>query len=81
MGGARRRITLQFGQQRLALALGTAQHGIDQALGRGLLQLVDAADRFADRRVGGDACVEQLIQADQQQRLEVLIARLERLLQ
>jgi len=66
MGEADHRITLQFGEQRFAFALSIAQHGVEQALGPGLLQFVRAADGFADGGVRRYAGVEQLIQADQQ---------------
>lgn len=57
MRQADHRVALKLAEQRLPFTLGTAQHGIEQALGPGLLQLVDAAYRFADRRVRRDAGV------------------------
>ncbi|MNZ84325.1 hypothetical protein D3C78_1030770 [compost metagenome] len=81
MGQACCRIEVDVGQQPFALALGAAQHGVEQALGPALLQLVGAAHGLADGGVRRDARVEQLVQADQQQRLDVAVAGLERLLQ
>jgi hypothetical protein len=81
VGGAHHRVMFQLGQQRFAFALGAAQHGVEQGLGPRLFQLVGATDGFADCRVGRHAGVEQLIQAHQQQRLDIGVRRLERLLQ
>ena len=81
MGGAADRVAFQLGEQRLAFTLGAAQHGIQQALGPGFLQLVRAADRFANGGMRRNAGIEQLVQADEKQRLHIAIRRLERLLQ
>ncbi|MNH08866.1 hypothetical protein D3C79_683000 [compost metagenome] len=81
MRSAHHRIALHVGEQRFAFTLGAAQDGIEQALGPGLFQLVGATDGLADGGVGRNARVEQLVQADQQQRLHVGIGSLERLLQ
>ncbi|MNJ51899.1 hypothetical protein D3C77_472150 [compost metagenome] len=81
VGGAHHRVALHAGEQLLAFALGAAQHGIEQALGPRLLQLVGAAYGFADGGVGRNAGVEQLVEADQHQRLHIGISGLERLLQ
>src|SRR3546814_7649315 len=54
---------------------------VEQALGPGLLQLVDAADGFADGGMGRDAGMEQLIQTDQQKGFDIAIGSLEWLLQ
>src|SRR5690606_41325362 len=78
---ANHRIVFQLDQQCLALALGAAQYGIEQALGPGLLQLVDAADGFADGRMRWYAGVEQLVEADQQQCLDIAVGGLEGFLQ
>ncbi len=81
VGGTYHRITLQLGQQLAAFALGAAQHGIEQALGPGFLQLVGATDGLADGGVGRDAGVEQLVEAHQQQRLDIGVGGLEGFLQ
>src|SRR3990167_10424485 len=63
------------------LALGIAQYGIQQALERGFFQLVDAGHRFTDGGVGWNTAVKQLIEADQQQRLDITVGGLEGFLQ
>ncbi len=72
---------LQGRQQALVFALGAAQYGVEQTLGRGLLQLVDTAHRLANGGMGRDAGVEQLVETDQQQGFEIAVAGLEGLLQ
>ncbi|MCY1188287.1 hypothetical protein D9M73_293730 [compost metagenome] len=71
----------QLAQQGLAFPLRAAQYGIEQGLGPGLFQLVGATHGFADRGVGRDAGVEQLIETDQQQRFDIGVGSLERFLQ
>jgi len=75
------RVAIQLGEKGFVLALGAAQHGVEQALGPGLFQRAGAADRFADGRVLGDAAVQQLVETDQQQRLDILVGGLEGLFQ
>ena len=70
----------QLGQQCLAFALCVAQHGVQQAFGPRFFQLVGATHGFTDGGVRGNAGVEQLIQADQQQGLDVGVCCFERLL-
>ncbi|MNQ98230.1 hypothetical protein D3C85_1139120 [compost metagenome] len=79
--GAGGGVALQLGEDAFALALGVAQHGIEQALGPGFLQLVRTADGLANGGVGGNSGVEKLVQADQQQGFHVLVGSLEGLLQ
>ncbi|MNI20292.1 hypothetical protein D3C73_737660 [compost metagenome] len=81
VGGAHHRIAFQFGENRFAFALSVTQNRIEQGLGPRLFQLVGATDRLANRGMGRDAGVEQLIEADQQQRLNIGIGSLEWLLQ
>ncbi|SAJ32442.1 Uncharacterised protein [Enterobacter cloacae] len=81
MAQARRGIAVDLGQQRLAFALRAAQHGVEHALGPALLQLVGAADGLADRGVRRNPRVEQLVEADQQQGVDIGVGGLERLLQ
>jgi len=81
MRGSHHRITLQLGENRFAFALSITQHGVEQGLGPGLFQLVGATDGFTDGGMGRDAGVEQLIKADQQQRLDIGVGSLERFLQ
>ncbi len=81
VGHANHRIVFQFGQQCFTFALGAAQHGIEQPLGPGLLQLVHAADGFADGGMGRNTGMQQLIEADQQQCFDITVGGLERLLQ
>ncbi len=81
VGGAYHRIMFQLGQQRFAFTLGAAQYGVKQGFGPGFFQLVGATHGFTDGCVSGHAGIEQLIEADQQQRLDVSIRRLEGFLQ
>ncbi|ERO62368.1 hypothetical protein P308_00125 [Pseudomonas piscis] len=81
VGSTHHRVALHAGEQFLTLTLGAAQHGIEQALGPGFLELVGTTDGLADGGVGRDAAVEQLVQAHQQQRLDIGVGRLEGLLQ
>ncbi|MNK91530.1 hypothetical protein D3C87_1116290 [compost metagenome] len=81
VSGAHHWVTFQLGENRFAFALGVTQHRVKQAFGPRLLQLVRATHRFADGGVGRHAGVEQLIETDQQQRLDVGIRSFERLLQ
>ena len=71
----------QLGQKCFAFPLGATQYGIQQRLGPRLFQLVGAPDCFTDGGVGRDARVEQLIEADQQQCLDIGIDAFEGLLQ
>ena len=75
------RVVFQLGQQGFAVALGVAQHGVEQAFGPGLFQLVGAANGFANGRVGRHPRVQQLVQAHQQQRFNVGIGGLKGFLQ
>ena len=81
VGGVQHRVAVQAGANGLAVALGIAQHGIQQALEGGLFQLVDAGDGLANRRVGRDARVKELVQADQQQGFDVMVGGFEGFLQ
>ena len=81
VSGAHHRVMFQFGQQRFAFTLGAAQHGVEQRFGPWLFQFVGAAHGFADGGVGRDAGVKQLVEADQQQRLDIGVRSLEWLLQ
>ncbi|MNH15266.1 hypothetical protein D3C79_748770 [compost metagenome] len=81
MGCAHHWITLKLREDVGAFALRAAQYGIEQGLGPGLFQLVGTANRFTDCRMSGNAGVEQLIQADQQQGFDIGVGLLERLLQ
>jgi hypothetical protein len=81
VGGAHHRIVFQLGEHRFAFPLRAAQYRVEQGLGPGLFQLVGATDGFTDGGVGRDAGVEQLVEADQQQRFDIGVGRLERLLQ
>jgi hypothetical protein len=71
VSGAHHRITLQLSENRFAFALGITQHCVEQGLGPRLFQLVGATHGFADGGVCRDAGVEQLIEADQQQRFDI----------
>ncbi|MNJ48860.1 hypothetical protein D3C77_440660 [compost metagenome] len=81
VGGAHHGIAFEFGEDIVALALRAAQHGVEQGLGPGLFQLVGATHGFTQGGMGRNAGVEQLIQTYQQQRLDIGIGLLERLLQ
>lgn len=81
VGGVQHWVAVQAGANGLTVALSIAQHGIQQALEGGLLQLVDAGDGLADRRVGWDARVKKLVEADQQQGFDIMVGGLEGLLQ
>ncbi|MNO94778.1 hypothetical protein D3C76_864050 [compost metagenome] len=63
VGGAHYRVVFQLGQQGFAFPLRAAQYGIEQGLGPGFFQLVGATHGFADRGVGRDSGVEQLVEA------------------
>ncbi|MNV36414.1 hypothetical protein D3C71_1278890 [compost metagenome] len=81
VGGAHHRIAFQFGENRFAFALSVTQHGVEQGFGPRLFQLVGATDGFADGGMGRNAGVEQLVEADQQQRLDIGVSGLEWFLQ
>jgi len=59
------RVAVQLGEQHLMVALGIAQHAIEQTLERGFLQLVDTGHRLTDGGMRGDTGMQQLIQTDQ----------------
>ncbi len=81
VGSAHHWIVFQLGQQRFAFTLGAAQHGVEQGLGPGLFQLVGATHGFTDGGMGRNPGVEQLIETNQQQRFDIGVGCLERLLQ
>ncbi|MNF75747.1 hypothetical protein D3C84_578270 [compost metagenome] len=81
VSGAHHRITLQLGENRFAFALSVTQHSVEQRLGPGFFQLVGATDGFTNGGMGRDTGVEQLIETYQQQRLDIGVGSLERLLQ
>jgi hypothetical protein len=61
-------------QQRVALAQEAAQDGVDQPLGGGLSQSRAGAHRTVHDRVRRSTRPLQLIQRDQQQRLDLIVA-------
>ncbi len=81
VSGAHHRITFQLGENRFAFALSITQHSVEQCLGPGFFQLVGATDGFTNGGMGRDTGIEQLIETDQQQRFDIGVGGLERLLQ
>ena len=81
MGKADRRIPFEGGKLLCMLALRAAQYRIEHALGPGLFQRLGAADGFIDGGVGRDTREQQLVEANQQQRVQVPVGGLEWLLQ
>ncbi len=71
-----RRGLVDHGQQRLAVTLHAAQYRVEQALGPGFVEADGGVDGFADGGVRRHAQVQQLVQTDQQQRVQILVARL-----
>jgi len=55
----------------VAFSLGAAQHGVDDAVAPARLGQLDG---LRDRRVVGDAGVEQLVEADPQRRADARLA-------
>ncbi len=80
VGKANHRVAFELGEQRFAVTLGVAQHGIEQPFCPGLLQLLRAAHGFTNGGMRRNPGVEQLVQADQQQGLDIAVRCLEWLL-
>ncbi|MNX96948.1 hypothetical protein D3C86_1292930 [compost metagenome] len=76
VGGAHHRIAFQFGKNRFAFALSVTQHGVEQGFGPRLFQFVGATDSLTDSGVSRNAGVEQLVEANQQQRLDIGVSGL-----
>ena len=81
MGDADHRVMFQLRQQGGALALGAAQHGIEHALGPGLLQGDGQLHGLGNGRMGRHPGIQQLVHANQQQGMQVAVGRFQRLLQ
>ncbi len=56
-----------------AIALEAAQHAIDQVGCPGLFDMACDFHRFTNCSVVGDACVQQLVEAEQQQSLHITV--------